>query len=138
LLAHAAGDRDPPRSIEQRVTIGCHASLSGINLSIDRSSLIRSLSNHVNLYLSIERATEVGSFCGWYVRGFSGLPKAGSPRRWRKKDRLRCRRLSRGPPCTGGPGLVALPLVAATITALGPMLALWSLRLDQRLVPAVG
>src|SRR5712671_7603010 len=38
LLAHAAGDRDPPRSIEQRVTIGCHASLSGtIYLSIDRS-----------------------------------------------------------------------------------------------------
>jgi hypothetical protein len=61
------------------------------------------LSNHVNLYLSIERATEVGSFCGWYVRGFSGLPKAGSPRRWRKKDRLRCRRLLRGPPCTADP-----------------------------------
>ena len=40
--------------------------------------MIRSLSKHVNLYLSIERATEVGSFCGWYVRGFSGLPKAGS------------------------------------------------------------
>jgi len=39
--------------------------------------VIRSLSDHVNLYLSIERATEVGSFCGWYVRGFSGLPKGG-------------------------------------------------------------
>jgi NADPH:quinone reductase-like Zn-dependent oxidoreductase len=39
--------------------------------------VIRSLSDHVNLYLSIECATEVGSFCGWYVRGFSGLPKAG-------------------------------------------------------------
>jgi hypothetical protein len=33
--------------------------------------LIRSLSNHVNLYLSIERATDVGQFCGWYVRGFN-------------------------------------------------------------------
>jgi hypothetical protein len=138
LLAHAAGDRDLPRSTERRATINCHAPLRGIDyLSIDRPA-IRSLSNHVNLYLSIERATEVGSFCGWYVRGFSGLPKAGSPRRWRKKDRLRCRRLSRGPPCTGRPGLVSLPLVAATITALGLMLALWSLRLDQRLVPAVG
>jgi hypothetical protein len=38
LLAHAAGDRDPLRGIEQRVTIGCHASLSGvIYLSIDCS-----------------------------------------------------------------------------------------------------
>ncbi|WP_213737186.1 MFS transporter [Bradyrhizobium sp. dw_411] len=37
-----------------------------------------------------------------------------------------------------GPGLAALPLVAAAITALGLILALWSLRLDQKLVPAVG
>jgi DHA1 family inner membrane transport protein len=37
-----------------------------------------------------------------------------------------------------GPGLAALPLVAAAITALGLILALWSLRLDQKLLPAVG
>jgi hypothetical protein len=64
LLAHVAGDRHPPRGLERRITIGCHASLSGIDyLSIDRFT-VRSLSSHVNLYLSIERATDVGSFCG--------------------------------------------------------------------------
>jgi hypothetical protein len=53
LLAHAAGDRDPPRSLERRVTISCHAPLSGMDyLSIDRT-LIRLLSSCVNLYLSI-------------------------------------------------------------------------------------
>jgi hypothetical protein len=36
LLARAVGDRDPPRSLEQRVTISCHAPLSDIDyLSID-------------------------------------------------------------------------------------------------------
>jgi hypothetical protein len=55
LLALVAGDRDPPRSLERRITIGCHASLSGIDyLSIDLS-LIRLLSSRVNFYLSIEQ-----------------------------------------------------------------------------------
>jgi hypothetical protein len=54
LLARAVGDRDPPRSLERRVTISCHAPLSDIDyLSIDHMS-IRSPSSHVNLYLSIE------------------------------------------------------------------------------------
>ena len=72
LLAHAAGDRDPPRSIELRVTIGCHAPLSGkFYLSIDRV-VVRSLSDPVNLYLSIECATEVGSVLRLvHARGFS-------------------------------------------------------------------
>jgi hypothetical protein len=53
LLAHAAGDRDLPRSTERRATINCHAPLRGIDyLSIDHT-LIRFLSNCVNLYLSI-------------------------------------------------------------------------------------
>jgi hypothetical protein len=46
--------------------------------------VVRSLSSHVNLHLSIERPADVGSFCGWYVRGFSGLPKEGFPRRWQQ------------------------------------------------------
>jgi MFS transporter, DHA1 family, inner membrane transport protein len=37
-----------------------------------------------------------------------------------------------------GLGLAALPLVAAAITVLGLGVALWSLRLDRALVPAVG
>jgi DHA1 family inner membrane transport protein len=36
-----------------------------------------------------------------------------------------------------GPGLAALPLVAAAVTTLGLGIALWSLRLDRALVPAV-
>jgi DHA1 family inner membrane transport protein len=37
-----------------------------------------------------------------------------------------------------GLGLAALPLVAAAITVLGLGVALWSLRLDRALVPAIG
>jgi DHA1 family inner membrane transport protein len=36
-----------------------------------------------------------------------------------------------------GPGLAALPLVAAAITALGLAIALWSLRLDRVRIPAI-
>jgi MFS transporter, DHA1 family, inner membrane transport protein len=36
-----------------------------------------------------------------------------------------------------GPGLAALPLVAAAVTTLGLGIALWSLRLDRALVPAI-
>jgi DHA1 family inner membrane transport protein len=36
-----------------------------------------------------------------------------------------------------GPGLAALPLVAAAITALGLGIALWSLRLDRVRIPAI-
>jgi len=36
-----------------------------------------------------------------------------------------------------GPGLAALPLVAAAVSTLGLGIALWSLRLDRAFVPAV-
>jgi DHA1 family inner membrane transport protein len=36
-----------------------------------------------------------------------------------------------------GPGLAALPLVAAGITAIGLAIALWSLRLDRMRIPAL-
>lgn len=36
-----------------------------------------------------------------------------------------------------GPGLAALPLVAAAVTTLGLGIALWSLRLDRAFVPAI-
>jgi MFS transporter, DHA1 family, inner membrane transport protein len=36
-----------------------------------------------------------------------------------------------------GPGLAALPLVAAAVSTLGLGIALWSLRLDRALVPAI-
>src|ERR1700738_2616676 len=80
LLAHSAGDGDPPRSTERQVTIGCHASLSSIfYLSIDRFS--DTLAIQSCQPLSIDRTRHyVGSFCGWYMRDFSGLPKATSPR----------------------------------------------------------
>jgi hypothetical protein len=54
LLEYAAGDRDPPRSTERRVTIGCRASLSGIiYLSIDRPA--RTLAIQSCQPLSIDR-----------------------------------------------------------------------------------
>ena len=56
-LAYAAGDRDPPRSLERRITISCHAPLSGTNyLSIDRggdTSAVQSCQP-----LSIDRARQ--------------------------------------------------------------------------------
>jgi DHA1 family inner membrane transport protein len=54
------------------------------------------------------------------------------PQHRRVQSRQRARRLGRRRHIDRGLGLSALPLIAAGITAIGLVLALWSLRLDRR------